>query len=54
MSLPRICEVCGHKWKSKFGYIWILICPACKTSGYHQPKEPLLRAEIDHSKAGKP
>ena len=38
MKFARICEVCGHKWQTKEGYIWIVVCPKCKVSGYHQPK----------------
>ena len=38
MAKPRKCEVCGHEWKSKFAYDWILLCPKCKVSGYHVPK----------------
>ena len=37
MRQPRKCEVCGHEWKSKFDYSWILLCPKCRISGYHIP-----------------
>ncbi len=33
--MKRECEVCHHKWKTKEGPIWIVLCPKCRVSGYH-------------------
>jgi hypothetical protein len=32
----RCCEVCSHLWHSKYGPDWILLCPKCRVSGYHE------------------
>lgn len=48
MSYSRVCEVCGHSWKSRYGYIWILLCPKCRISGYHQPLNGKEVAHADH------
>jgi hypothetical protein len=42
----RKCEVCGHEWKTRYAPDWILPCPKCKISGYHEPK-----AETQEGKA---
>lgn len=37
---PRVCEVCSFAWKSRPDWIWIVLCPKCKISGYHIPASP--------------
>lgn len=36
---PRECEVCHHRWRCKYSYEWIVLCPKCRVSGYHMPQE---------------
>lgn len=48
----RECEVCHYTWNSKSSSDWLILCPICKTSGYHQrTKSPVSKTNSDQKQS---